>query len=38
VKNIPEVMECKLVTGDFDYLLRVVVSDLPDFERLQPMP
>ena len=34
VKNIPEVMECKLVTGDFDYLLRVVVSDMVDFERL----
>jgi Lrp/AsnC family leucine-responsive transcriptional regulator len=34
VKNIPEVMECYLMTGEFDYLLRVVVSDMADFERL----
>ena len=25
----PEVMECSLMTGDADYLLRVVVPDLP---------
>ena len=29
----PEVMECYLMTGDSDYLLRVVVADLPAFER-----
>lgn len=34
VKNIPEVMECYLMTGEFDYLLRVVVSGMADFERL----
>jgi DNA-binding Lrp family transcriptional regulator len=34
VKDIPEVMECYLMTGEFDYLLRVVVSDMADFERL----
>jgi Lrp/AsnC family leucine-responsive transcriptional regulator len=34
VKVIPEVMECYLMTGEFDYLLRVVVSDMADFERL----
>ena len=34
VKSIPEVMECYLMTGEFDYLLRVVVSDMADFERL----
>ncbi len=34
VQNIPEVMECFLMTGEFDYLLRVVVSDMADFERL----
>ena len=28
------VMECYLMTGEFDYLLRVVVSDMADFERL----
>ena len=34
VQDIPEVMECYLMTGEFDYLLRVVVSDMADFERL----
>jgi len=29
----PEVMECYLMTGDSDYLLRVVVSDVAAFER-----
>jgi DNA-binding Lrp family transcriptional regulator len=33
-RKIPEVMECYLMTGDYDYLLRVVVADLGDFERL----
>lgn len=34
VKGIPEVMECYLMTGEFDYLLRVVVANMADFERL----
>jgi DNA-binding Lrp family transcriptional regulator len=34
VRDIPEVMECYLMTGEFDYLLRVVVADMADFERL----
>ncbi len=34
VQCIPEVMECYLMTGEFDYLLRVVVKDMADFERL----
>ena len=34
VKSIPEVMECHLMTGEFDYLLRVVVRDMADFERI----
>ena len=29
----PEVMECYLMTGDADYLLRVVVADLGAYER-----
>ncbi|MGH8639553.1 MAG: Lrp/AsnC family transcriptional regulator [Burkholderiales bacterium] len=29
----PEVMECYLMTGDSDYLLRVVVSDVQALER-----
>jgi DNA-binding Lrp family transcriptional regulator len=34
VRKIPEVMECYLMTGDYDYLVRVVVADTADFERL----
>jgi DNA-binding Lrp family transcriptional regulator len=34
VQDIPEVMECYLMTGEFDYLLRVVIRDMADFERL----
>jgi len=34
VRDIPEVMECYLMTGEFDYLLRVVVTDMADFERI----
>ncbi len=33
VRKRPEVMECYLMTGDFDYLLRVVVADLGAYER-----
>ncbi len=29
----PEVMECYLMTGDSDYLLRIVVPDLEAYER-----
>jgi Lrp/AsnC family leucine-responsive transcriptional regulator len=27
-------MECYLMTGEHDYMLRLVVSDLADFERI----
>jgi len=33
VRRRPEVMECYLMTGDADYHLRVVVADLPAYER-----
>ena len=34
VREVPEVMECYLMTGDADYLLRVSCRDTEDFERL----
>jgi Lrp/AsnC family leucine-responsive transcriptional regulator len=34
VRKIPEVMECYLMTGDYDYVVRLVVADLADFERI----
>ena len=33
VRERPEVMECYLMTGDADYLLRVLVPDVPAFQR-----
>lgn len=33
VGDWPEVMECYLMTGDADYLLRVVVADLDAYHR-----
>ena len=34
VREVPEIMECYLVTGEYDYLLRVVVRDTVDYERI----
>ncbi|MCB1747952.1 MAG: Lrp/AsnC family transcriptional regulator [Gammaproteobacteria bacterium] len=34
VREVPEVMECYLVTGEYDYLLRVVARDTVDYERI----
>ncbi len=34
VANLPEVMECYLMSGDADYLLRVIVADARDYERI----
>ncbi len=33
IRQWPEVMECYLMTGDADYMMRVVVADLPAYER-----
>ncbi len=34
VAKIPEVMECYLMTGDADFLLRVIAADATDYERI----
>ncbi len=34
VKLIPEVLECHLMSGEADYLLKVVSKDIDDFERV----
>lgn len=34
VQDIPEVLECHLMAGHSDYILRVVCQDHDDFERL----
>lgn len=33
IKNAPNVLECYVMTGLSDYLLKVVVESLPDYER-----
>jgi DNA-binding Lrp family transcriptional regulator len=43
VQQMPEVMECHFLTGEFDYLLKVVVRNRKDLERflmdvLTPLP
>lgn len=43
IKAIPQVLECHHVTGDFDYLLKVVARDTADLEdflvnHLTPVP
>jgi Lrp/AsnC family transcriptional regulator, leucine-responsive regulatory protein len=35
VQRLPEVMECHLMAGDCDFLLRVVAPDLDTYRRLQ---
>ena len=32
IRDFSEVVDCWLMTGNFDYLLRVAVSDLAEFE------
>ncbi len=34
VRAIPEILECHLMAGQSDYILRVVCEDAPAFERL----
>lgn len=34
VQHVPEVMECYLMSGDVDYMLRVIVKDAQDYERV----
>jgi DNA-binding Lrp family transcriptional regulator len=43
VRQIPEVLECHHVTGEYDYLLKVVIRNRKDLERfvlerLTPIP
>ena len=33
VRSRPEIMECFSMSGEWDYLLRVVVADVADYEH-----
>lgn len=35
ILNLPEVVECHLMVGDCDFLLRVVTADLDDYRKFQ---
>jgi Lrp/AsnC family leucine-responsive transcriptional regulator len=34
ILHVPEILECHLMSGQFDYLLRVVAIDAADYERI----
>ena len=34
VQRVPEILECHLMSGQFDYLLRVAATDASDYERI----
>jgi DNA-binding Lrp family transcriptional regulator len=34
VKSIPEITECYIITGDADFLLKIVCKDIPTYEKL----
>jgi DNA-binding Lrp family transcriptional regulator len=34
VARVPEILECHLMSGQFDYLLRIAASDAADYERI----
>lgn len=35
IRRLPQVVECHLMAGDSDFLLRVVAKDLEDYRRFQ---
>ena len=35
VKKLPEVVECNLMAGDCDFVLRIVAADLDDYRQFQ---
>lgn len=34
IKEVDEIVECYIITGDADFLLKIVCKDLPDYEQL----
>ena len=34
VQDVPEVLECYHVSGDFDFLLKIIAKDMHDYERI----
>ena len=34
IKSIPEIVECYIITGEADFLIKVVCKDIPTYEQL----
>jgi DNA-binding Lrp family transcriptional regulator len=34
IAELPEVMECYLMSGEYDYIVRVIAADFADYERI----
>ncbi|MCO6485677.1 MAG: Lrp/AsnC family transcriptional regulator [Saprospiraceae bacterium] len=34
IKDIPEIVECHIITGEADCLLKIIATDIPSYERL----
>lgn len=34
IQRVPEILECHLMSGQFDYLLRIAATDAADYERI----
>jgi len=34
VRDVPEVLECLHVSGDYDFMLKIVARDIHDYERI----
>lgn len=37
IENLPEVVECSFVSGSFDYLLKIIVSDMEEYHRFHQL-
>lgn len=34
IKSIPEITECYIITGEADFLMKVICKDIPDYEHI----
>ncbi len=34
VRNIPEIVECYIITGEADFLMKIITQDIPSYEHI----
>ena len=34
IKKIPEIVECYIITGEADFLIKIICKDIPNYEKL----